>query len=285
MELQNTNNKNQLATKEQFSFSVIKLFTKEKELKESNKFAVLNREVKTSLLPHGHPNFIASTSGTKISELIESFDLASVHGAIFKMLKKYTSFFTLSKVMSAEQLDETAWIILDGRFGGPEKTIEDLYLFFELAKANRYEKPFDHIDGSIILSQLEEFMAERNRTFEKHQAEKKRTENFKNIPLELVPNDIRIGEIFKLHNSKTNKIARLRLQRVLKSEGLAIVDALSEHTPDFDKQFSKLTKEMRANEKSKNIIEQKKQMTEEDFARAKELAEIALRVNEQPEKK
>jgi len=98
-----------------------------------------SREIIKQIIPDGTPQYKVAWMGSKTSNFNELILYPIVSG----MIVNFISLYTLSKTMSPHQISDLAWRLIDYPISGPEKTVEDLYIF---------GPPFDHLDGSIVLS-------------------------------------------------------------------------------------------------------------------------------------
>ncbi|MDR2970097.1 MAG: hypothetical protein LBV32_10925 [Tannerellaceae bacterium] len=107
----------------------------------------------------------------------ETFGEAHLRAFIVKVLNDLIDFFNVGKTMGAYQVAQTADLIID------EYSLlkpDDLKLCFNNAKAGKYGKVYDRIDGQVIMEWLRVYRTERCNIAEESSIQE--SEKFKNDP-------------------------------------------------------------------------------------------------------
>lgn len=117
-------------------------------------------------------------NGYTLFRLKKEIGLLNTTMIVATMITKLCGAFNVSKNMTIEQIQDFALTLVEdnlhGSYDYPSLRIEDLAVFFELAKTGKFGRPFDYVDGGLIIEWLNKYFVERDErwhnwiAYEKH---------------------------------------------------------------------------------------------------------------------
>lgn len=110
-------------------------------------------------------------NGTPLYVLKEEYGLEKAATFIAMMLSRFCGAFNVSKNMNPVQISDYAITLIEESprliDGGISLRLEDLAVFFEIAKTGKYGRPFDYVDAALIDSWLDCYWKERAEALKK----------------------------------------------------------------------------------------------------------------------
>lgn len=103
-------------------------------------------------------DFDASVNGLILKNLSKEVGEDQIVTVLTGLILRASSFFNITNNLSEDQAIETAYMLLD-RFS--TETIEDFVLMFKNAKAGKYGKLFNRLDGQIIIEWMGLYLEEK----------------------------------------------------------------------------------------------------------------------------
>lgn len=112
------------------------------------------------LVPNGVPNYLLTVKFKPIGQQVEKYGKQTIVKSLFLMIKDFCGTFNVVRNMSDDQMIDCALMLLDMHIESNYR-IEDFTQFFQVAKAGKYGKVYDHVDTPVIMEMLDRFHEER----------------------------------------------------------------------------------------------------------------------------